>query len=121
MPAAAAVFSAAAVVLVEPERSSRAQDRDAFVAVAVVAAGVLPHVRLALAVALVSLHVQPAALAVVAVPAQHVAARVVYQPVAVYLRQVAVAAAVAAAQPEQALATFVVQLLFLDPDARHAP
>ena len=97
----------------------------------VVAAVVLQHVRPVLAVALVSLHVQPvahldgarsaavAALAVDAAPAQHVAARVAYRPVVVDHQQ----AAAAAVQPGQALAMFVAALLYPgpDPDARPEP
>ena len=141
LAAAAVVFVAAAAVRVEPEHSSLDRDPDASAAVAVVVAAarlgdaavaaaveVLPHAHPALAVELVSPHVQPAvhlvdalsAVAAVAVaPAQHVAARVEHQPVAVDQLQAAVAAA--AAQREQALATFAVQFLDPDPDARRAP
>ena len=128
---AAPAFVAAAAVRAQVqeqtapvEHSSPDRDRDASVAVAVAAApaGVvvaaareaLQHVHPEVAGALVALHVQLAALAVVAAPAQHVAVRVEYQPLAVLDRHEAAAAA--AVQLEQVLAMFAVQFLYLDPD-----
>ena len=129
---AAAVLVAAAAARVAPVvRSSQDQvpyEPVAAVVVAqpgVVAAVALQHVHPAVAVELVSLHVQPAAhlgvalsavaaLADDAAPAQHVAARVEYRPVVVDQHR----AAAAAVQPEQALPMFAVQRLYPDPGAR---